>query len=72
MPVNGANFMSGDDLRRTPKTYSISEIQVIYSAQLKARYREIQELREQVREAEIAALISRTRWSVPASDDQLH
>lgn len=48
--------MSRDDLRRVLATYPISATQVIYSAQLKAQYREIQELREQVREAEIAAL----------------
>ena len=60
--------MSRNDLRRAPAN-PLSATQVIYSAHLEARYREIQKLREQVREAEVAALI---RWSASARDDQLH
>jgi len=59
------NLMTRDNLR------TATDAQVIYSAQLKARYRELQELREQVREAELAAAMSRNRWLASMRDDQL-
>lgn len=64
--------MSKDNPRIAPAAFSIGATQVIYSARLKARYREIQELRQQVREAELAALMSRNRWPASVQDDELH